>query len=217
MQNSNNDGLNNNPGLSEDERPNQLEAYQGHEIEDEEQIQPNEEEEGEDIMEDMEADYRSIAKLDEYDINQLDNEEDYSEMDLSQKRKADEEINKRIKREQRPVNNRKLPEFMKDQSDESYLSEALDVSGTLMQQKKEEFYERLGDGELDEEDDEKYHDLEQIRGSLSEWIKDPKTVRFIKRSFRRFLSSFRDEEGELVYEKRIYEMCSANLQSLECG
>lgn len=200
------DNRNNNSSLHE--------AYEGHEIIGEE-IQPRPEEEGEDIMENMEVDYKPIEKLDEYNMDHLDREEAYSEMDFEQKRRADEQINRRHRREGRVVNNRKLPDFVKDHSDESFFSEGLDASGTLIQQKKEEFYERLGEEEGVEEEEDKYHDLEQIRGRLAEWIKDPKTIRFIKRSFRRFMSTFRDEAGSLVYEKRIYDMCSDNGQSLE--
>ena len=112
--------------------------------------------------------------------------------------------------------NRKIPDILKDQTDESLYSDGLDVSGTLIKRRKEEFYENLGDEQDDdEEDDEKYHDLEEIRGKLTSWIQDPKTVRFIKRSFKQFLTRYREDRLGLVYEKRLYEMCSNNKQSLE--
>lgn len=194
-----------------------IEAYENHGILDDEPIQPKEDDDGEDIMENMESDYKSIEKLDNYDYNELDDEHDYSEIDFEQKRKADDVINKRRKQDQQDKKgNRKIPDILKDQTDESLYSDGLDVSGTLVKRRKEEFYENLGDEQDDDEDDEeKYHDLEEIRGKLVTWIQDPKTVRFIKRSFRQFLTRYREDRLGLVYEKRLYDMCSNNKQSLE--
>ena len=199
------------------EEESDIEADEGHEIFDEEPIQPKEDDEGEDIMENMDDDYKDIDKLDNYDYNDLDDENDYSEIDFDQKRRADEVINRRKKQDQaQKKTNRKIPDILKDQTDESLYSDGLDVSGTLIKRRKEEFYENLGeDQDDDDEEDEKYHDLEEIRGKLTSWIQDPKTVRFIKRSFKQFLTKYREDRLGLVYEKRIYEMCSNNKQSLE--
>jgi len=53
-----------------------------------------------------------------------------------------------------------------------------------------------------------------MRGKLATWIRDPRTIRYIKRSFKKFLLNYRDENTNvLIYEGRINDMCSANKQS----
>jgi DNA replication licensing factor MCM2 len=56
--------------------------------------------------------------------------------------------------------------------------------------------------------------MEDARGKLSEWIKNPRTSRMIKTNFIRFLREFADEAGNLIYLPKITEMCSENRQSL---
>lgn len=51
--------------------------------------------------------------------------------------------------------------------------------------------------------------LDDIRGKLPEWINEERTVRYIKRSFYRFLNEF-NENGVLIYQEKIRKMCSEN-------
>uniref|UniRef100_A0A7S3N4W0 DNA replication licensing factor MCM2 n=1 Tax=Euplotes harpa TaxID=151035 RepID=A0A7S3N4W0_9SPIT len=69
------------------------------------------------------------------------------------------------------------------------------------------------DGE--EEDDAKYLDIEEAKGNISEWLQQPRTIKFIRHQFSSFLRNFKDEREIDVYEQRITEMCSNNKQSLE--
>lgn len=60
------------------------------------------------------------------------------------------------------------------------------------------------------------NDYEEVKGVLSEWVKRPEVVRWVRKSFSNFLRNFKDEQtGVSVYEERIREMCSNNKQSLE--
>jgi len=66
----------------------------------------------------------------------------------------------------------------------------------------------------EEEEDDRYLDASESRGKLHVWIKEPRTIRWIRKSFRKFLINFQDN-GEYVYVNKIHDMCSNNKQSLE--
>ena len=48
--------------------------------------------------------------------------------------------------------------------------------------------------------------LEDYTGPLRKWLDEPKVQNEIKRIFREFLTSFRDEAGKAVYPERIQNM-----------
>mgnify|MGYP003440991718 CR=1 FL=1 len=180
----------------------------------------NSDEEGEDLNENLEKDYEVVDNLDEYDYDDLD-EKSYSNISFEAKRKADQEIEKREKlSRQRAVqnqgSNRHRPKAMNDEYDNSILSDGTDFSRELRNKRETYFEEMLNDDDLEEDDelDQKFSNIEEIRGKLTDWITDSKTVRYIQRSFKTFLVKFR-ENNNLVYEQKISEMCSNNAQSLE--
>ena len=71
------------------------------------------------------------------------------------------------------------------------------------------------EGEPKEDETENFLDIEDIKGKPSEWIQQPNTRRWIKRTFNIFLRNYKDESGNSVYEQRIHEMCTNNKQSIE--
>ena len=174
---------------------------------------------GEDLSNYIKDDYHKIKKLDTYNYKTLDDKE-YSEMSISDKRRADEEIQKRHKKEyysQKKIKNqRNLPKIL---NQDSLYSESRNDLSLELKKRKENYYEGMEDiYNIDKEDDpdeEKYLQLDTIRGKLSQWIKDSKTVLYIKKKFRTFLLKFRDRNNELVYEKRLTDMCVNNKQSIE--
>lgn len=185
------------------------------EIEDDDNKPPEDEEEGDDVLENMEEDDRYIKELDHYDQDELDDGE-YSMISKTDKRRADRIIDER-NREQRAMN-RRLPAALLDPTEGSMMSNELDINQELRNRRENmpftEFnMEEEYDG--DDEDEDRYLDLDEMRGKLSTWISDPKTVRYIKKSFKKFLSTFKDETGDLVYQKKINDMCSSNSQSLD--
>ena len=183
----------------------------------------SDEEDGEDIIENMDEDYNAIDKLDAYDFNDLD-EGEYSEISIGARRRADRIIEQQEHHRQRhggrnALQARKLPGAIKDEMEDSVISMGGDVSQEL-RKRREAYYEELGEDAEErpgegEAEDERFLDLDNIRGKLVEWIKEDKTVRYIRRVFRSFLLHYRDENNVLVYEERINEMCSNNRQSLE--
>lgn len=70
------------------------------------------------------------------------------------------------------------------------------------------------DQEAPGEEEEKFLDYEEARGKLQIWIKEARTVKWIRKSFRRFLTRF-TENSQRVYEQRIREMCENNAASIE--
>ena len=55
-------------------------------------------------------------------------------------------------------------------------------------------------------------DMEDQKGDIKEWLKEPKTIQFIRNAFNKFLRNYRENEDKDadVYEERINEMCHNN-------
>lgn len=76
------------------------------------------------------------------------------------------------------------------------MSEGQEMTAEVRMKRERHYQEILGDEPENEEDlmeDEKYLDLEEMRGKLTQWIRDPRTIRYIRRSFKKFLLKYRDE------------------------
>lgn len=69
--------------------------------------------------------------------------------------------------------------------------------------------------QMDEDIEEQAVDFEDLKGKLSDWIKNPKTQMYISKSFRHFLLDFGDEHAVQIYRQKIVDMCAENFQSLE--
>lgn len=176
--------------------------------------------EGENLDDNPERDYNPDEKLDNYDQNELDDQQ-YSEMSIGERRKADLEVERREKLLKKNLKHgkemRNIPAALKNESEISVMSEGINMSQE-MKKRREAYYEEIVEDDFDEEDvelNEKYLDLEHCRGKLAEWMSDPKTIRWIKKSFRTFLTRYQNENGKFVYIERINEMCSNNKSSLD--
>lgn len=49
--------------------------------------------------------------------------------------------------------------------------------------------------------------FEDIKGSLSNWVTTKSIQLEIKRRFRGFLEAYKDDADELIYRKRVKDMC----------
>lgn len=58
-------------------------------------------------------------------------------------------------------------------------------------------------------------DYEDVKGKVSTWVQRLDVKRWIRKNFNQFLRNFRDENGNVVYEGRIHDMCLNNRCSLE--
>ena len=53
--------------------------------------------------------------------------------------------------------------------------------------------------------------FEEIKGPLSNWVTTKSIQMEIKRRFRGFLEAYKDDAEELVYKKRVRDMCVGEL------
>ena len=85
------------------------------------------------------------------------------------------------------------------------------------QLRRERHYGQMDDGEMEDgmDDHERYLDIEDVKGKLSNWISQPRTQRWIRRIFLLFLKTFKDDNNVNVYEQRIQKLVTDNKQSLE--
>eukprot|EP00884_Botryococcus_braunii_P021098 jgi/Botrbrau1/7672/Bobra.0159s0114.1 len=175
---------------------------------DAEVVQPHQEsddDEGEDLLENAEQDYRPMPALDRYDDKYIDDNVDDGEMSFSARQRAERELDRRDIREGRVPRRRRLP---------GALEEDLSEDDRRPTQRRRIDRAQAGD---DSQGDwpELAVDLETARGNLREIVEQEPVQQEIHRRFVRFLQDFRNENGELVYRKRIQDMCSQNKQSLE--
>jgi len=164
-------------------------------------------ESGEDLEENMEVDYRAIPELDTYEQEGMD-EEEYSELSETDRRAAEEELDRREIAESR---GRGPSAFMAEEFERD-MNYALLSRHRALQRNISTGMDEMA---IEEESEELALDFEDPKGQLAKWIQEPRTVRWIRRNFRRFLLEFRDEHGNEIYHQKITEMCSENKQSLE--
>ena len=175
----------------------------------EEEIKTESEGEGEDLEENMERDYQAIPALDNYENVGIDDERQ-RELTMQERRKVEQKLEAEDRA--KLAKKKRLPEAMFSEFDEEFsedneLQKQLRRERLWMQQEEEM--------EAEEEEEAKYLDMEDPKGKISEWLRQPRTIKFVRRHFSNFLRHFKDEKNNDVYEQRIHEMCTANKQSLE--
>lgn len=182
---------------------------------------PDEEEDGEELIgEDMEADYRPMGALDEYEEEGLD-ANDYVPISAGARFAADAALDARDVRERQS----RMPAALLTSDDDD---------DRPRQRRRRPADADLGDGDdLDPaaglegflDDGEGGINLEDYNGPLSEWIISPAVSEEIRRRFRRFLTSYdasASADGEKAagdassrYSQRVRNMCAANKESLD--
>ncbi|KAJ1508800.1 MCM DNA helicase complex subunit [Coelomomyces lativittatus] len=152
----------------------------------------------------MERDYRSIDRLDQYRLSDIDDQE-YQRMDPRQRATVEAELRRR------DVMEGKLPAaFLDDQ-------EEVDFSELQPRRRRRKYQEDNNAMDLDDEDEdvllENIHDLKGK--SIAEWIVMDRPRNTVKKEFRNFLLSYTDEQNNSVYGERIRTLCELNRESLE--
>lgn len=165
-----------------------------------------EENEGEDLFNDnMEQDYRHIPELDTYDPEILDDSADYSEISMDARRNAEREIRQRERQEAGETGR-----LLYDESEEGS-----DISMAVRRKRRQRA--TAADDRIIEDDEimEGVDILESVRGrAVWEHVQVPVVAQEIKRRFKGFLQSYRDEKGVLKYAEKIRSMCQENKASL---
>ncbi|GAU93295.1 hypothetical protein RvY_05258-2 [Ramazzottius varieornatus] len=171
--------------------------------------------EGEDLMGDnMEADYRPMPHLDEYEQEGLDLDDNVSEMSRAEYAAVNRELKKRDREEGvgrggREGRFRGLDLF----DDEDDIVEPQKFG------RMKDTMRNLGISQYEEVPVEGVENLEDMRGhTLQEWITQiaPRTEIFNR--FRNFLMNFTQEKtkkGGALYMERIKKMCIDNMNSFE--
>jgi len=150
---------------------------------------------GENLADFLEQDYQEDNELDRYEEVDIDNE-DQEELNRQQRAQVEREMYER----DRALGKRVAAPIGMDSPDDP-LEQFQNIPQHMLQ-----------DPEFEEEGGEV--NLEDYTGPLRKWLDEPKVQNEIKRKFREFLTSFRDEAGKAVYPERIQNMVVENKKSL---
>jgi len=181
-----------------------------------------EDEEGEDLFgDDMMEDYVGNARLDQYDVADINDDPDVPNLDPETRALAEAQMARRDRRNARGdgkggrKGRSRVPAFL--QSDSDMGEEPEDF---LTRRRRRRQYDEIPEGvEGDEGEEEDELPLEQLSdiksNSLKEWIDVPAVSRTIMRAFKDFLMTYVDENGTSVYGQRIKTLGEVNSESLE--
>ncbi|KOS20050.1 DNA replication licensing factor mcm2 [Escovopsis weberi] len=162
------------------------------------------------FREGFEADYRDKDN-DVYDGAGIDDDGDFDDMSLGDRRRLEAQLNRRdreVARQQR------IPAaFLPGEDDEG------DIDLTAQPRRRRHHYDEDPDDAMDADIMEEELSLEALgdvkASNLTEWVSSPQVQRSIKREFKAFLTSYIDSNGNSVYGNRIRTLGEINAESLE--
>lgn len=188
------------------------------EIEDETEIQDDLEELDEMAEDDVdlfregyEQDYQDKGENDTYEGIGLDDDGEYDDLDLGERRRLEAQLNRR----DREVARRRAPAaFLPDEDEDG------DIDLTTQPRRRRHLYDEDPDDIVDQDIMAEELSLEALQdakaSSLTDWVSQPAVQRTIKREFKAFLTEYTDEEtGSSVYGSRIRTLGEINAESLE--
>lgn len=161
----------------------------------------------------FETDYNR-GENNEYRGRDIDDEGDYEQMDMAQRRQLEARLNRRdreLDRERRRVP--RAAQVLEDDEDDL---------GDLTRQprrRRHRYDEEQEDMDMTEDIMNEELSLEALMdvkaASLVEWVASPAVSRTIAREFKNFLTEYTDEKGTSVYGVRIRTLGEVNAESLE--
>ena len=161
----------------------------------------------------FEADYNR-GENNEYRGRDIDDEGDYEQMDMAQRRQLEARLNRRdreLDRERRRVP--RAAQVLEDDED--------DLADLTRQprRRRHRYDEEQEDMDMTEDIMNEELSLEALMdvkaASLVEWVASPAVSRTIAREFKNFLTEYTDEKGTSVYGVRIRTLGEVNAESLE--
>ncbi|KAK2059963.1 MCM2/3/5 family protein [Colletotrichum caudatum] len=187
-------------------------------IEDEAEIQDDDLDEMDEMAEDevdlfregFEQDYR--AKEDDgYEGIDIDDEGEYGDMDLAERRRLESQLNRR---DREVARRQRIPAaFLPGEDDEG------DIDLSAQPRRRRHHYDEDPDEDMDADVMDEELSLEALQdvkaASLTEWVSQPFVQRTIKREFKAFLTEYTDDHGSSVYGNRIRTLGEINAESLE--
>ncbi|KAJ8122251.1 hypothetical protein ONZ43_g1510 [Nemania bipapillata] len=188
------------------------------EIEEEPEIQDDLEELDEMAEDDVdlfregyERDYQDKGENDAYERIGLDDEGDYDDLDLGERRRLEARLNRRDREVAR--NMRAPAAFLPDEDEDG------DIDLTAQPRRVRRHYDEDPDDMMDQDIMAEELSLEALQdvkaSSLTDWVSQPAVQRTIKREFKAFLTEYTDESGSSVYGNRIRTLGEINAESLE--
>ncbi|KAI1494154.1 MCM-domain-containing protein [Biscogniauxia mediterranea] len=162
------------------------------------------------FREGFERDYREKDDNDAYEGIDLDDEGDYDDMSLGERRRLEAQLNRR----DREVARRQAPAaFLPDEDEDG------DIDLTAQPRRRRHHYDEDPDDIMDQDIMDEELSLEALQdvkaSSLTDWVSQPAVQRTIKREFKAFLTEYTDESGSSVYGNRIRTLGEVNAESLE--
>ncbi|KAI1431179.1 MCM-domain-containing protein [Xylaria sp. CBS 124048] len=162
------------------------------------------------FREGYEQDYRDKDENDAYEGIGLDDEGDYDDLDLGERRRLEAQLNRR----DREVARRRAPAaFLPDEDEDG------DIDLTAQPRRRRHHYDEDPDDMMDQDIMAEELSLEALQdvkaSSLTDWVSQPAVQRTIKREFKAFLTEYTDESGSSVYGTRIRTLGEINAESLE--
>lgn len=162
------------------------------------------------FREGFERDYRN-KEDDQYEGIDLDDEGDYDDMALGDRRRLEAQLNRR---DREVARQRRMPAaFLQDEDEDG------DIDLTAQPRRRRHHYDEDPDDEMDQDIMDEELSLEALQdvkaASLNEWVTQPAVQRTIKREFKAFLTEYIDESGSSVYGNRIRTLGEINAESLE--
>lgn len=170
-----------------------------------------EDEDGIDLFADnFERDYRARGN-DEYAGADIDDEGDYEELDLANRRQLEARLNKR---DRELARRRRMPAAFLPDEDEGEFDLARQPRRRRHQYDEEQEDEDMADDIMEEE--LSLETLQDVKASsLTDWVALPAVHRTISREFKSFLTEYTDDNGTSVYGTRVRTLGEVNAESLE--
>ncbi|KAI1398306.1 MCM-domain-containing protein [Hypoxylon fuscum] len=163
------------------------------------------------FREGFERDYKEKDDNDAYEGIDLDDEGEFDEMSLGERRRLEAQLNRR---DREVARRRRMPQaFLQDEDEDG------DIDLTAQPRRRRHHYDEDPDDEMDQDIMDEELSLEALQdvkaSSLTEWVSQPSVQRTIKREFKAFLTEYTDESGSSVYGNRIRTLGEINAETLE--
>ncbi|KAI1306143.1 MCM-domain-containing protein [Xylaria venustula] len=161
------------------------------------------------FREGYERDYQDKGENDEYERIGLDDDGEFDDLDLGERRRLEAQLNRR----DREVARRRAPAAFLPGEDED------DIDLTAQPRRRRHHYDEDPDDMMDQDIMAEELSLEALQdvkaASLTDWVSQPAVQRTIKREFKAFLTEYTDESGSSVYGSRIRTLGEVNAETLE--
>ncbi|RYO82020.1 hypothetical protein DL764_009673 [Monosporascus ibericus] len=161
------------------------------------------------FREGFERDYREKDDNDAYEGIDIDDEGEFDELSLGDRRRLEAQLNRR---DREVARRRRMPAVFLEDDDG-------DIDLTAQPRRRRHHYDEDPDDDMDQDIMDEELSLEALQdvkaSSLTEWVSQPSVQRTVKREFKAFLTEYTDESGSSVYGNRIRTLGEINAESLE--